>query len=92
MLQAIEVHGDLTVRVNLLRTKLDRTPPANVFLLDAKGKILWQIAEFIFAHSPQFYSNIWLDDSGNLMAGVPKGYDCHIDIKTGKILSSKFTK
>jgi hypothetical protein len=87
------VIGDLVVVVVGYLDGEKHTPFANVVLLNSAGRILWQIEEFKgVTDRSGYYTNVWLDDNGRLMAGNFLGFDCVIDIETGKILESKFTR
>ncbi len=87
--KVIETSGAYMV---LTYTKKIGDDNRNVFLIDRRGKILWQIEAFMFGEEPTFYTNIWISEKGNLMAFNRKGYECTIDKETGKILETEFTK
>jgi hypothetical protein len=65
----------------------------NVLCVDEDGRILWQIEEFKGVKGrSSYYTNVWLAEDGKLHAYNPLGFDCLIDIETGKILESEFIK
>lgn len=86
--------GDRCVaKVGYLLPDKSKTPDANIFMLDADGQVVWQIEEFKEVKGrSSYYTNIWVDESGRLHAFNPLGFDCVIDIETGKIKSYEFTK
>jgi len=90
--KVIQPEFGLAVEVNKLIRGSKGTPPRNVFLLDDAGKIIWQIEEFKFGDRPEYFSNIWLNDKGQLMAFVPKGFQFVIDMKTGKLTEEEFVR
>lgn len=62
--------------------KLERT----VFCVNEHGEILWQIEEYPFrGRDPAPYTNIWLNESNELMAGNWRGYDFKVDLSNGKV-------
>ena len=65
----------------------------NVFFINADGTIRWQIEPFAYVEKPKYtgYTNIWAKDD-ELHVFMFDGFDCHIDPKTGKILSRDFVK
>ena len=65
----------------------------NVFFINADGTIRWQIEPFAYVEKPKYtgYTSIFERD-GELHTFMFDGFDCHIDPKTGKILSRDFVK
>jgi len=90
--KVIPIDSYLAVKIGYLLDNPTTTPPRNVFLLDDAGKIIWQIEEFKFGDRPEYFSNIWLNDKGQLMAFVPKGFEFVIDMKTGKLTEEEFVR
>ncbi len=86
--------GDFIVVVVGYLDGTPHTPSANVFLLNSSGRILWQIEEFTGVKGrSSYYSNVWMEEDGKtLHAYNPLGFDCIIDIETGKIKEYEFTK
>jgi len=60
----------------------------NVFLLNKKGEILWQIEAFEMGGA---WANVAMGN-GYVTAVNTRGFYCEIDIKTGKVISAEFTK
>ena len=65
----------------------------NVFFINADGTIRWQIEPFSYVEKPMYtrYTSIF-ERNGELHTFMFDGFDCHIDPKTGKILSRDFVK
>jgi len=68
------------------------TPVQNIFMISNDGRILWQIEEFKgIRDQTSYYTNVFFEN-GKLHAFHPSGFDCEIDLNTGRILRSEFTK
>ena len=85
----IEFDGGIVVMMNEMGDKCRD----NVFFINADGTIRWQIEPFAYVEKPKYtgYTNIWAKDD-ELHVFMFDGFDCHIDPKTGKILSRDFVK
>ncbi len=65
----------------------------NVYLIDAAGRILWQIEES--PHGPgtdKPFMNIWIADDDALVAGNWNGIDYKVDISSGRICVKSFRR
>lgn len=68
----------------------DQKPARNVEAFDQDGKRIW-IIESLTTQSADCYTNIKTDGK-TLTAFNFVGYDCVVDPRNGKIISSQFTK
>lgn len=66
-------------------------PFNNVFLIDSKGDVLWQI-ETLPVENPGYFTKVWLDGDEKLHAFNVLGFDCLIDSQSGKLIRCEFTK
>ena len=66
----------------------------NIYCIDNEGKLLWQVeSKDNFPNPIHPYTGIRLDEkTGELWAYNWNGFDCQLDIETGKVLKQIFTK
>ena len=72
----------------LLDGKSDKDYHRNVYLVDERGEILWQIEAFNMGGA---WTSIAMGN-GYVTTVNSRGFYCEIDIKTGKVIDAKFTK
>ena len=64
----------------------------NVFKLDQKGQIIWQISTPVGIYERTPYTNVYLDSTGKLKAYCWDGMEYEIDIDTGEVQAVQFLK
>lgn len=83
--EVVEINGSLIVR-------LDTAEVDNIYFVNPDGTIKWQIDSNDHKELlPGYYTALWTDN-GKLKAFNFGCWDCSIDLETGKIIETKFTK
>ncbi len=67
------------------KTITDDEMNRNVIAYGPDGSIVWRIEEVPMTRRWRGYSNIWIDEQGELLAGCIAGGDMVVDTKTGKV-------
>jgi hypothetical protein len=57
----------------------------NVIAFDSEGNLVWTIEEVEWVNEWKPYSNIWINDQGELMAYGGPGGDYKVNIESGKV-------
>lgn len=82
----------LSNSIILLLKGADIDDDRNIFCFEFNGHLNWQIAAPNKIHYRNYYTSIYLSDSGELQAFNKNGFEITIDIKDGKILKKELIK
>lgn len=74
------------------KTAMCREPDSNVFLLNGKGDVVWQIEPGVRSHGAIGYSDVYLGSGGELMVYSRNGVEYVIDQSSGRILSKELIR
>jgi hypothetical protein len=88
IVDARELGGTVLVLCDYMSFPGDR-PARNLFAYNHRGEVLWR-AEDIGCGSTDAYANIQSEDP--LVVGNFAGYECKIDLTSGRVTASRFTK
>ena|SRR5690606_18473671 len=64
----------------------------NIFLLNEKNNILWQIEPATLSHGVTGYSAIYLGKDNQLFAYSSNGFEYNIDVSNGKIIGKELIR
>lgn len=81
-----------TNEVGLSRMTGPLEPERNVFLVNSKGQIVWQIEAAVKSHGAVGYSDVYLGESNNLLAYSSNGIEYSIDKVTGCVLGKELIR
>ncbi len=89
--QTIEVAGTMVVALDV---PADRSMTENVFGVSSEGSIIWQIERIAetATYPVNSYTALRKDGLDRIIAFNWNGTDVIVDLKTGKVLGTRFTK
>lgn len=64
----------------------------NIFLVDQGGRVLWQVQSAVRSHDVAGYSNLHLNEQGELLAYSANGIEYLIDQASGNILRKELIR
>ena len=67
-------------------------PERNVFLVNSKGQIVWQIEASVKSHGAVGYSDVYLGEDDSLLAYSSNGIEYSIDKVTGCVLGKELIR
>ncbi len=84
---------------NINYDELDGDECRNVFAVNDKGEVVWQIEKAPCENRtadgeviPQSFTDVWISKEGTLKAFAPMGFCFDINVETGKLSNPRFTK
>ena len=80
------------VLVDWERLRDEPSQQRNVFRLDERGEIVWQVGDYKPMPGRSTFTNIYFDEHGNLLGYNFDGGEYEIDVETGAVGPSRLMK